>query len=187
MVVVENASGDASANRIRAWAAESGVSCGEGDSDWLVLLEAADNHGYATGNNIGLGWIADAGEASHVWLLNPDTLASPSALTEMLARMADDPRIGTCGALLCEMDESDVVQCFAGAGFHPRAARPFDLGKGVSSALSVDHAAVEQKLAYVMGACLLASRAFLEAAGPMDERFFFYFEEGSCLAEGIFS
>ena len=142
-----------------------------------MLLEASENHGYAAGNNIGLAWIAAAGDASHVWLLNPDTRAAPNALSCMLDRMAADPSIGVCGALLCEMDQPDLVQCFGGAGFRRLTARPYDLGKGARASEPVDRAAVESRLGYVMGACLLASSAFLDAAGPMDERFFLYFEE----------
>lgn len=174
---MENASGDDSARRIRAWTYANGVCCGAGEDDWLVLLEASENHGYAAGNNIGLSWIARMGGASHVWLLNPDTQVTPNALTHMLDRMIADPGIGTCGALLCEMDEPEVVQCFGGAGFRRWTARPFDLGKGERADKSVDAGTVEGLLGYVMGACALVSADFLKAAGPMDERFFLYFEE----------
>ena len=75
------------------------------------------------------------------------------------------------------MNEPDVAQCFAGAGLYVWTARPFDLGKGEASPLTFYQAAVEWKLAYLKGACLLASRAFSEAKGLLDERFFLYFEE----------
>ena len=140
-------------------------------------MEASENHGYAAGNNIGLAWIEAAGGASHVWLLNPDTVIAPDALPRMLDRMADDPASGTCGALLCEMDQPGMVQCYGGAGFRRWTARPFDLGKGRRAGRPVDRSAVERQLGYVMGACLLARADFLQAAGPMDERFFLYFEE----------
>lgn len=175
--MVENASGDDSAARIRQWAVSNGVSCGAGPSNWLILLEAPGNGGYAAGNNIGLDWIANAGDASHVWVLNPDTLVTPTALTEMVARMAEDPAIGTCGALVCEMDEPGRVQCYAGGTFNRWIARSVDLGLGMSCQQPVDRDAVEGRLGYVVGACVLVSRAFLAAAGPMDERFFLYYEE----------
>lgn len=95
----------------------------------------------------------------------------------MLERMAADPAVGICGALLCEMDEPEQVQCYGGAGFRRWTARPFDLGKGERVGQAVDASAVERRLGYVMGACLLASTEFLKVAGPMDERFFLYFEE----------
>lgn len=153
------------------------MACGASPDDWLVLLEASENGGYAAGNNTGLAWIAAQSDASHVWLLNPDTRVTAGALIHLLRRMEEDPGIGTCGALLCEMDEPGQVQCYAGAGFRPWTARPFDLGRGVAAGEPVDRAAVERRLGYVMGACLLASAGFLRAAGPMDERFFLYFEE----------
>ncbi len=177
VVVVENASGDGSAARIQAWAAAAGIGCGTGKTNWLALLEAADNRGYAAGNNVGLAWIKAAGDSSHIWLLNPDTRVAPDALDHLLERMSEDSSVGTCGALLCEMDEPDRVQCYGGAGFRTWSARPFDLGKGARAELPIDRPGVERRLGYVMGACLLASAAFLCAAGPMDERFFLYFEE----------
>jgi len=177
VVVVDNASGDDSVRQIRDWAARRGIGYGDSPGDWLVLLQAAENRGYAAGNNIGLDWIAHCGDAGHVWMLNPDTQVEPDALAHMLDRMAEDPSIGTCGAIICEMENRGRVQCYAGGGFLSWAARPYDLGKGALADAPVDHATVERELGYVMGACLLASRKFLSAAGPMDERFFLYFEE----------
>ena len=177
VVVVENASGDGSAGRIRSWANESAASCGAEPSDWLVLLEATENRGYAAGNNIGLAWIDAHGAASHVWLLNPDTLVTPDALLHLVSYMEAEPEIGACGALLCEMDQPDRIQCYGGAGFRDWSARPFDLGKAALVTDPIDQHDVERQLGYVMGACMLVSAAFLRAAGPMDERFFLYFEE----------
>jgi GT2 family glycosyltransferase len=183
--VVDNASGDGSIARIRQWAEAAGVSylvatrygAEQGQDGWLVLVEAEQNRGYAAGNNIGLDWIAAARDASHVWLLNPDIVVTPTALSCLLERMAAEPGIGTCGGLICDMEDRGRVQCYGGAGFRPWTARPFDLGRDAPASVPIEGKLVEQDLAYVMGACLLASREFLEAAGRMDERFFLYFEE----------
>ncbi len=150
----------------------------------LVLIEARENHGFAAGNNIGLRYIADCGDASDVWLLNPDTLVAPGALAALQARMAQDARIGTCGAELRYLDNPDRVQCHAGAWFSRWTARAGHIGEDLSRSAAVDAGAVERRLGYVMGACLLASRSYLDHVGPMDERFFLYFEEAAWQARG---
>jgi GT2 family glycosyltransferase len=129
VVVIDNASGDESVARIRHWAREHGVGIAAGGGElggeaWLVLLEASENRGYAAGNNIGLSWLAARADFSHVWLLNPDTQVRPSALDRMLARMAKDAHIGTCGGTLVDMEEPRRVQCYGGGRFHYWTARP---------------------------------------------------------------
>ncbi|MCA8930072.1 MAG: glycosyltransferase [Alphaproteobacteria bacterium] len=207
VVVVENASGDGSAERISAWAAgrEAARSLAPAclRSLWhpaqpkplalhriaeggavdpaarLVLIEANANRGFAAGNNIGLRHIEACGDASDVWLLNPDTLVAPGTLAALQARMAADPDIGTCGAELRYLERPDRVQCLAGAWFQPRTGRARHLGEGEAAGLRHDAATVERRLGYVIGACLLATRAYLDHVGPMDERFFLYFEEAA--------
>ena len=207
VVVVENASGDGSAARIAGWAAgleparsiappeladlwQPPVSkpialhrtAAEGPVDAearLVLIEAPANRGFAAGNNIGLRYIAACGDASAVWLLNPDTLVAPGALSAMRARLASDPGIGSCGAELRYLERPGQVQGHAGAWFDPWTARARHLGEGAAAGTAANVAGVERRLGYVMGACLLASRAYLDRVGPMDERFFLYFEEAA--------
>jgi GT2 family glycosyltransferase len=207
VIVVDNASGDGSIERIHAWAegremarshaapALDGLwqppldkpipvytSAADGDVDpaaRLVLIAANANRGFAAGNNIGLRYIEACRDASDVWLLNPDVLVAPGALRAMRARMAEDQSIGTCGALLRYLELPDHVQCYGGAWFKGWTAQAGHLGEGHLFDDDVDPELVERHLAYVMGACLLASRAYLNRVGPMDERFFLYFEEMS--------
>lgn len=207
VVVVENASGDGSAARIAGWAAglepARSVAPPELADLWqppapkpiamhraaaegpvnpgarLVLIDAADNRGFAAGNNIGLRYIAACGDRSAVWLLNPDTLVTPGALSSMQMRMASDPKIGTCGAELRYLERPDRVQCHAGARFEPWTARARHLGEGEAVGSAKGPGEMEHRLGYVIGACLLASRAYLDRVGPMDERFFLYFEESA--------
>jgi GT2 family glycosyltransferase len=207
IIVVENASGDGSADRIASWAEgyelAHSVAPVALDHLWqpplekpitlhrlaeggpvdpaarLVLIEAGANGGFAAGNNIGLRYVADCGDASDVWLLNPDTLVAPGALAAMQARMAQDPRIGTCGAMLRYLELPDHVQCYGGAWLSRWTARAGHLGEGQLAEDDFDPALVERRLRYVMGACLLASRRYLDRVGPMDERYFLYFEEAS--------
>lgn len=207
VVVVENASGDGSAARIAGWAAgrepARSIAPIELTELWLppankpigvhriaaggavdasarlVLIEAPENRGFAAGNNIGLRHIAACGDACAVWLLNPDTLVAPGALSAMQARMARDPAIGTCGAELRYLERPDRLQCHAGARFDRWTARARHLGEEVAVGTAISPEEVERRLGYVMGACLLASHAYLEQVGPMDERFFLYFEEAA--------
>ena len=188
VIVVENGSGDGSAARIREWAAREGLPLSdEGETansrdSWLVLLELTENRGYAAGNNAGLAWARAAGAYTHLWLLNPDVIVPPTALLAMMARFKAVPTAGLCGAVLADLDAPHQVQCIGGARFDRRMARPRDLGAGLSLSDVEDAAFRESQLGYIMGACCLATRAFVQAAGPMDERFFLYFEEAAWVA-----
>ncbi len=75
VIVVDNASSDASADMVRDEFPE------------VLLLAQPQNTWYCGGNNIGI----DHASADYVLLLNPDTVAAPDALARMLRFLRDNP------------------------------------------------------------------------------------------------
>jgi GT2 family glycosyltransferase len=151
-IVVDNASSDGSASRIR-----------EARPD-VELLESDCNRGYAGGNNLGIRRALERG-ADIVWILNNDTRADAHALSAlveaipgsdwgMLASSLLDPgtRHVNVSARVDKDDQLVPIVC-AGceAGYHTADA--------------------------LMGASLFIRREVLEAVGLLDERYFHYFEE----------
>jgi GT2 family glycosyltransferase len=114
----------------------------------------------------------------HVWVLNNDTRVSHDALTHLVLRVQEDPTIGICGSTLVYAGARDMLQALAGASYNPRCARSRAIGafQPVES-VPVDPSRVERDLAYVNGAAMFVTRAFLERVGLMDETYFLYSEE----------
>lgn len=144
----------------------------------FVLVHTGANRGYAGGMNAGLHHALAQGDAEYCWVLNNDTVVAPNALEPLLARVCSDPSIGLCGSTLIYFDRRDEVQALGGAAYDVWRARSRALGAfSATAAVPADPAAVEAQLAYVVGAAMLVSRAFIDRVGLMDESYFLYSEE----------
>ncbi|MDO9073336.1 MAG: glycosyltransferase family 2 protein [Rubrivivax sp.] len=143
---------------------------------WLVANGA--NLGYAGGNNVGLRLALRDPACSHVWILNNDTEVAPDALARALAHMAARPEIGLCGSTLVYAHDRQTVQAWGGSAYARWTGRTHHLGaQGRLADVPVDPAAVEARMACVVGAAMLVRREWIEAVGPMTEDYFLYFEE----------
>lgn len=136
-----------------------------------VRIELAPgNIGYAAGVNLGM---AAAPDADAWWVLNPDTVPEPHALTALLERLAK----GDCHAVGCVVVKpGDVVQTYGGL-WRPWLARGVAMGFGETASAPVDAAEIERTQNYLNGACMLVDRRFLDTVGPMREDYFLYCEE----------
>lgn len=193
LVIVDNASGNDSVERLRQWgrtlagAFPGGrrlelVELDEARAATappapLVLLRRRQNGGYAAGMNAGirplLRWGADA-----VWLLNNDTIVEKQALGAMARRLFSKPRPGLCGSLVRYLD-TGRVQCRAGGRTNKWSGLSVLNGRGLSLEKARQSAAedVEAGLDFIYGASVMASRDFICTVGLLDERYFLYCEE----------
>lgn len=172
-VVVDNASGDAPA------IAEAIVS--ERWGDWVTLIVAARNGGFAYGNNLGIRRASADAKPDYVHLLNPDTVLHPGAIEGLVAFLEAHPQAGIAGGTFENGDGSEwsiafrfpslASEFFGGfnlglfARWFPRAVVPMQMG---AEAKPVD---------WLSGASMMVRRKVLDAIGGMDEGFFLYFEE----------
>jgi GT2 family glycosyltransferase len=205
IVVVENGSGDDSADVIRAWAAGTrpalaessamaplstppvakpvALAClaagdaGSSAAERLTLIVSPENRGFAGGNNIGLRHLMGDPELSHFWLLNNDTVVTPDAPAALLARLQAGPRIGMCGTIVRHYWAPDRVQALNGFSFNLLTGAGSALGGGGPATQSFDPLAIADATDFVLGASLSVSRDFLVKVGPMAEDYFLYFEE----------
>lgn len=129
----------------------------------LVLIQTGANLGFAGGNNVGLRYALRDRSCQYFWLLNNDTVVRPQALAALLEHMQQHPRVGLCGSLTYSYATPHEVQARGGHRYNRWTGR-------VSSA-------TQTRFDYVNGASMLASRAFLETVGLLDESYFLYFEE----------
>lgn len=145
----------------------------------LVLIQTGANLGFAGGNNVGLRYALARDDFQYVWILNNDTVVSPDALTRMVERMAEKPDAGMCGATLLYYDQPDRLE-LPGGGLYNKwfgGERAKYIGRVYPPDRLMDYESIERNMAYVNGACMLASKAFLIDVGLMSEDYFLYFEE----------
>ncbi len=146
----------------------------------VTLLEAGANLGFSRGNNLALPRCRGA----FVLLLNPDTVCPPGSLAKLVGFARGKERLGAAGPLLTDAAGCPTITW--GWFPHPRhhwlgfldPARRLGGAFWGRRVVSIpDRTEPSRVVDYVAGACLLMTRAAIERVGPLDERFFMYFEE----------
>lgn len=185
IVVVDNASPDASVAVVEDWAA--GTVAYEAPPDLpfphvlmpkplsdgrVVILRLGVNAGFAAGVNIGLAHLFADPSISRVWILNPDSVI-PAGTPAAFASYDDGP-FALIGGRLLYYDRPGVVQIDGGT---------INAWTGVTGNVN-QYAEVATTLAppaqacdFITGASMVASRTFWETVGPMPEDYFLYYEE----------
>ncbi|MDE2776974.1 MAG: glycosyltransferase family 2 protein [Chloroflexota bacterium] len=167
IIVVDSASGDASAEMIRAKHRD------------VLLLPQSENIGFTRGNNIGL----KQARGDYLLLLNPDTEVSCGALGLMIDYMKRHPQVGILGphtlnsdgshqstrrrfpTLLTGLVESTWLATLA-PQFVERKYRMLDT-------LDADISEAD----WVQGSALMLRRAVYAGIGGLDEGYIMYSEE----------
>ena len=176
VVVIDNASGDGSVEKIVA-AIEREIW-----SAWVTVMPLERNGGFSYGNNAGIREaLASADQVDYVMLLNPDTVARKEAIKALVEFMDGHPHVGIAGSLLEKVDggvecsahriPSPLSELDSGArlGLLSRALQKYVVSSPLRTAAhSCD---------WVSGASLIMRRPVLEKIGLMDDGFFLYFEE----------
>jgi GT2 family glycosyltransferase len=169
VVVVDNASGDGSAALLRE--RHPGVQ----------VVEEQENRGFAAGVNAGFA----ASSAPYVLVLNPDTEVRAGALAELRDHLRDAPAAGVAGPVLLDrggdvrLDSYKALpglwsvfvgaffplgQALVGTRLHPELRARRDSAKG-------------GPVPRVCGSAMAIKREAYDETGPLDERYFLYFEE----------
>lgn len=164
IIFVDNGSQDGSPRRVREALPQ------------VKIFENERNLGFARAVNKGLA--VSAGKI--VLLLNTDARLEPGALGTFKKTFEEHPRIGILGGALLDPDGSPQ-NCIAP---FPTLATEL-LNKSLLRILQpakhrrkVDPGSPRLVRAdSIIGACFVVRRETLEAIGPLDERFFFFFEE----------
>ena len=166
IVMVDNASGDGTADHVRRrWPA-------------VRVIEAGGNLGFARANNLGIR--DTAGEL--VLLLNPDTVAKPGAIDTLVDALEGTPDAAVIGPRV--VDGQGRAELSFGPMLTPLAelrqkmlVRRHDRADSMASSWVERATRRRRHVDWVSGVCLLIRRADLVAAGLLDERYFMYFED----------
>lgn len=173
--VVDNASGDMSAERI------SGAIQERGWSAWAEVLRLAENGGFASGNNAAIRRAIDSDDPpAYVLLLNPDTELRPGAVATLVEFMERRPEVGIAGCRLEYADGSHQPSAFR----FPTILGEIERGLGLTVAsrllrrfMTAEPKTEEGPVEWVTGAVMMVRREVFESVGVLDEGYFLYFEE----------
>jgi glycosyltransferase involved in cell wall biosynthesis/GT2 family glycosyltransferase/tetratricopeptide (TPR) repeat protein len=150
LILVDNGSTDGTLDHFHQYSAKH---------ENVRLIVNRTNHGFAAGNNHGLA----LARGDFVLLLNNDTVAAPGWLTNMLAVFAKHSRTGIVGPRSNFVLGKQVVEK---PGYRALEELP-----AFASEWAEQHAGQSRKVDRVIGFCLLARRAVLDAVGGLDEQF----------------
>jgi len=151
------------------------VECGpDGSLDALPptvrVLTPGRNLGYAGGNALGLASLPE--DDVPVLLVNPDVRVPSTGTVRMLVdALALEP---TLAAVAPSLLRQDGRRESTGSTWDPGTAQALHTG---ARADRWPHVEVHVDLPWLNGACLLLRRQAVRAIGPLDQRFFLYYEE----------
>ena len=159
IVVVDNASGDATADTVRA-AYPS-----------VEVVSTGENLGYAGGNNVGMRRAMRRG-AEAVFLINNDTWLDPNCVAILVEAMSANPGIGVMGPMVYTADQRNVISS-AGGQIDWRNADALNVGAGQLD----EHQYPAREVDFVNGCGILVTARAISRVGLLDARYFMYWEE----------
>jgi N-acetylglucosaminyl-diphospho-decaprenol L-rhamnosyltransferase len=172
-IVVDNASGDmpvlADAVRRFDW------------SDWVTLVLAPKNGGFAYGNNLGIAHAYAAAAPDYIYLLNPDAQVRPGAVGSLVGFLESHREVGIAGGRFENLDGSDCSIAFRFPNMMSEVDRGLEFGL-VSRLLkpwnTVRHMGQSnERVDWICGASMMIRPEVFTAIGGLDENYFLYFEE----------
>ena len=176
VVVVDNLSGDGSAEEIEAWISAQTPPVP------VTLVKSATNSGYSGGHNQGMAAV----KAENYLILNSDALLKPGFFDAMLAAVDAHPEAGLIVPRLEGEDGTPQINCFRFAGPASELIRGAATGpvtkilKRHEVALTL--APADGQIEWASFACILLNGRMVDQIGPMDEGYFLYFEDSEyCL------
>ena len=171
VVVVDNASGDGSLERLSAYCAA------HPQAERLKVVAAAENGGFSAGNNLGVRSIT----ADNIVFLNSDAIALPGALIALKGAAQQNPNAGMITPRIISSSGEDEVSRFRNhspLGEFLDGAQTGPITRLFSKAETPIYPDDrESPPDWVSFAAVMIRKKALDGAGPMDEGFFLYFED----------
>ncbi len=156
IVVVENASGDDSLERLAAL------------GDRITLVESTENLGFAGGCNLGVS--RSSGE--YVAFLNNDARPDAAWVRAAVARFETSRSIGAVASRVLDwegktVDFVDAGLTWYGMGYKPLTAEPY----------TDEHLLPGAPVLFGTGSSMFVRRSVYDELGGFDERYFMFFED----------
>lgn len=179
LVIVDNASGDGSYERLAAEAEARGWTTGP---QRVRVLQSGRNGGFGAGNNFGIrAGLPDGSQPDYVYLLNSDAFPAKDAIRALLDHLEAHPQTGFAGSYIHGPEGEPHRTAFR----FPSIPGEFEaqVRFGPVSRLLRRHIVAQPipesttRVDWLAGASLMMRRSVLDRIGLFDERFFLYFEE----------
>lgn len=138
----------------------------------ITLIPNGTNLGYAGGNNVGIQYAIDH-NASHIMILNNDTVVTENFLQPLLSRLESSPKIGAVAPKIYFMEPANMLWGVGGQ-INWLLGKAKNLGGRQIDTGQFNHS---RQLDYVTGCCFLAHSELFSSIGMFNERFFAYFED----------
>jgi GT2 family glycosyltransferase len=162
VIVVDNGSTDGSPDRI----------CQAFPDIEILSLET--NSGYAVGNNKGINKALSLG-ADFIFILNNDTLVSPSCLKELISVASSSDKKGMVGPKMYYADPSDLVYSLGSSVLWKQAKT---VHRGMFQKEVARNADENpEKVDFISGCGVLVSKQLIHMIGGFDEYFFLNYED----------
>ncbi len=155
-IVVDNGSTDASVAYLKS------------SHPWVRLVSLHKNHGFASGNVIGL----KSCTGKYIVTLNNDTIADRFWLQKLVKAADDNPEAGMVGCRICSNQNRDIIDSIGVKICLDGMSRGAGRGKKFSSLRSVS-----TKILMPSACAALYRRTMLDETGFFDEAFFAYCED----------
>ena len=179
LVIVDNASGDGSFERLTQEVAARGWNTGPQS---VRVLQAGRNGGFGAGNNFGMrAGLVGGLRPDFVYILNSDAFPEPQAIKALMAHLVAHPKTGFAGSYIYGEDGAAHRTAFR----FPSIASEFEgqvrfgpvsrllAGFIVARPIPTETCRVD----WLAGASLMMRQSVLDQIGLFDEQFFLYFEE----------
>lgn len=194
VVVVDNASPDKTIDVINAWAdgeddyilpenlpfTTKQVSkpvprrSGETGESFLHVIKNEANSGFAAGVNLGLSYLVQSPEIDRFWVLNPDCVVPPGTPITLATHPVPPSDFAIMGGRVSFFSPYGRIQGDGGR-INRLTGVTTSVNRGLSDGITPPPLA--ETLDFILGASMVASRTFLEQAGPVPEDYFLYYEE----------
>jgi GT2 family glycosyltransferase len=131
----------------------------------LTLVQNDVNVGFGGGINTVLQYLKN--ENSYIWLLNPDMVADPNALTELVACATESSPDTIIGSAIKFYSNRNKLFFYGGGKINPATATISNIRDTKES----------DKLDYISGGCLFTHASNFKRHGLLPEEYFLYWEE----------
>ncbi|AYG04282.1 glycosyltransferase [Gryllotalpicola protaetiae] len=155
IVVVENASGDGSLERLKAEAGD------------IVLVESKTNLGFAGGCNLGVR----SATGQYLAFLNNDARPDENWIAAAVDRFAADTRVGAVASRVLDWEGKNVDFVEAGLTWYGMGYKPLT-GEAVPKCEPGTH-----DVLFGTGSAMFVRRDVFDRLGGFDERYFMFFED----------
>lgn len=179
LVIVDNASGDGSAERMAAEVVARGWDKGP---HRVRVLEAGHNGGFGAGNNLGIrAGLPGGARPDYIYVLNSDAFPDKGAIRALVGHLDSHPATGFAGSLLYGEDGQEQCAAFRFPSIPAEFEAQIRFGP-VSRLLhryivAQPMPAATRRVDWVSGASLMMRQRALNDIGLFDETYFLYFEE----------